>query len=238
MVISLLTEPGSYTSVNDVADGASTGATDGAAPEEVAVELRLTGTAGGSVLPGAGMVSSASARISPVLEFMSRAMPVLGLGGHDGLGQGLLGVVLQGLVDAEDQVLAGDGRPVLLATARDLVAVRVDLGHGLARPARQRGVVLVLEAAQPASRRCRPCRAGAGPAARPGRTASAPSGCRCRPGRAWPPWRPWRRRRCGPGRRIRCSRSAVAAAWSSGMARTGARAAASAAGSLTWCGSA
>src|ERR1700729_555184 len=75
MVISLLTEPGSYTWVNAVADAASTGAAVGAAPGAFGAPVTLTGTAGGLVLPGAGMVSSASARISPVFEFISRAMP-------------------------------------------------------------------------------------------------------------------------------------------------------------------
>src|ERR1700758_3283389 len=77
IVISLLTDPGSYTSVKAVADEASTGAGAGAAPALAGALVRLTGTAGGCLVPGPGMVSSASARTSPVFEFISRAIPCL-----------------------------------------------------------------------------------------------------------------------------------------------------------------
>ncbi len=129
MVISLLTEPGSYTWVNAVADGASTGAAVAAGPGDFGAPVTLTGTAGGCGVAGGRHGELGVGEDLAGLRVHQQGDPVRGLGRHDGLGQGLLGVVLQGLVDAEDQVLAGDGRPVHLPPAGDLMPVRVDLGH-------------------------------------------------------------------------------------------------------------
>ncbi len=60
---------------------------------------------------------------------------IAGPGRHDRLRQSLLGVVLEGLVEAEHQIVACDRRPVLLDAARNLMAVGIDLGDGLASPA-------------------------------------------------------------------------------------------------------
>ena len=74
--------------------------------------------------------------------------PALGLSGHDGPGQGLLGVVLEGLVDGNDEVVAADRGLVLLETARYLAPGRVHVFDQPPRPAFQQRVVLVLEAGQ------------------------------------------------------------------------------------------
>ena len=74
--------------------------------------------------------------------------PALGLGGHDLLGQGPLGLVLHRAVDREDQVAPAHGRLHLVKAGRDLPSAGIVLDLGLPRAPRQLLLVLDLETRQ------------------------------------------------------------------------------------------